>query len=64
MATREERDELRSRLEQISDQNQRDLADALERLSLEMEEKGKDDVERVKLESKSYFEPQPLLLWL
>ena len=55
VSTREERDALRTRLEELSEQNQQDLAEALERLSLEMEEKGRDDMERLKLEGRSAF---------
>ena len=47
---KEERDQLRSRLDDVTEQNQRDLAEALEQLSIEMEEKGKMEQERVKLE--------------
>ena len=47
---KEERDQLRARLDDISQQNQQDLADALEQLSLEMDEKAKLEQERIKLD--------------
>ena len=50
MQLKEERDQLRARLDDISQQNQQDLADALEQLSLEMEEKAKLEQERIKLD--------------
>ena len=45
-----ERDDLRKQLDDVIERKQKETAEALEQLSLEMEEREKAVVERVKLE--------------
>ena len=47
-----ERDDLRKQLDDVIERKQKETAEALEQLSLEMEEREKAVVERVKLEGK------------
>ena len=52
MEVKQERDDLRKQLDDVIERKQKETAESLEQLSLEMEEREKAVVERVKLEGK------------